>query len=261
MGIADHLSTLKYINKKLQDDHGGKPVYIILSGSHLYGFPSEDSDFDYRGVFIAKTNKYLGIHDFPDDCREVDKATGLDLVLDEARRACHYLVKSNYNYLEHLYGEPLFSTPEHLELRKIIGDGAINRTGLYRSYRGVATSNYYDYIIKGKNTSSKKYLYVLRGLISGAHALRTGRIEPDINKLSDKYPEVGELVDLKKKGGEWTSVGRVEKYDNVVDELFKELNDEFSTSSLPDEQDVEVKDRLNNWLRKYRLRYLDGYTA
>ena len=254
--MADHLGTLKYINSELQDENGGKPVYVILSGSHLYGFPSEDSDFDYRGMFIAKTNMFLGIRDFPKQLRREEG--DLDIVLDEAKFACGKLISSNYNFLEHLYGEPIKSSPEHLELRKIIGDGAINRTGLYKSYNGVATSNYNNFILKGHNISSKKYLYVLRGLISGAHALRTGKIEPDINKLLDQYPEVNELVELKKRGSEWTNVGRVPKYDKIVYELFKELGDAYSTSNLPDEQDVDVKDKLNDWLRKFRIRCLDG---
>ena len=254
--LADHLGTLKYIKKELQEENGGKPVYIILSGSHLYGFPSEDSDFDYRGMFLSKTNLYLGIKDFPKQMRREEG--DLDIVLDEAKFACGKLLSSNYNFLEHLYGEPLDSSPEHMDLRKIIGDGAINRTGLYKSYKGVATSNYNDYILKGRNTSSKKYLYVLRGLISGAHALNTGRIEPNINKLSSQYPEVKELVDLKMAGGEWASVGRVDKYDKICDELFKELNDAYTNSNLPDEQDVDVKDKLDLWLKRFRIRYLDG---
>ena len=257
--LINHLPTLKLINKELQEKYAGKPVYIILSGSHLYGFPSADSDFDYRGVFLAKTNKYIGINDFPKQYR--NEKNDLDIVLDEAKFACGKLLQSNYNFLEHLYGEPLESTAEHLELRRIIGDGGISRTGLYKSYKGVATSNYDDYILKGRNTSSKKYLYVLRGLISGAYALNTGKIEPDITKLSHNYPEVDELVRLKKDGGEWTSVGRVEKYDKLVDELFKELRDANTTSNLPDEQDMDVKPKVDEWLKKYRLRYLDGYQS
>lgn len=253
--LIDHLSTLKLINKELQEKHAGKPIYIILSGSHLYGFPSKDSDFDYRGMFLAKTNLYLGINDFPKQYR--NEVNELDIVLDEAKFACGKLLQSNYNFLEHLFGDALISEAEHLDLRKIITNGGINRTGLYKSYKGVATSNYNDYILKGKNTSSKKYLYVLRGLISGAHALRTGKIEPNINKLSQQYPEVAELVKLKQDGGEWVSVGRVPKYDKVVDELFKELSDEYSTSNLPDEQDIDVVPKVNEWLKKLRLRYLD----
>jgi uncharacterized protein len=36
-------------------------LFITVRGSHLYGFPSGDSDFDLRGVHIAPAEELLGL--------------------------------------------------------------------------------------------------------------------------------------------------------------------------------------------------------
>lgn len=255
--LADHIPTIGYIKNELHSKYGGRPLYILLSGSHLYGFDSADSDFDYRGVFIANTNKYLGIYKFPDQLRDENKETGLDLVIDEIGFACNYILKSNCNFLEHLFGDALISTPEQRELRKIVENGGISRTGIADSYKGMSMSNYDKFILRGASTTSKKYLYVFRGLLSGLYALRTGKIEPNITKTGKDYPEVMELVNFKRNGGEWENVGRVLKYDKIIDELLKEFEDAETTSNLPDIQDITTKDKLNDWLKKQRIASLD----
>lgn len=40
---------------------GGQVCYIVISGSDLYGFPSIDSDYDYRGAYAIDTNHLLGM--------------------------------------------------------------------------------------------------------------------------------------------------------------------------------------------------------
>lgn len=37
-----------------------RTILIDLAGSHGYGLNRPDSDFDYRGVFIAPKRYYLG---------------------------------------------------------------------------------------------------------------------------------------------------------------------------------------------------------
>ena len=34
-------------------DQGPKPLFATISGAHLYGFESKDSDYDLRGAFVA----------------------------------------------------------------------------------------------------------------------------------------------------------------------------------------------------------------
>jgi uncharacterized protein len=34
-------------------------LFVSLSGAHLYGFASRDSDFDLRGAYVLTMNDYL----------------------------------------------------------------------------------------------------------------------------------------------------------------------------------------------------------
>ena len=36
-------------------------LFAVLSGAHLYGFPSEDSDFDVRGVHVLPATEVVGL--------------------------------------------------------------------------------------------------------------------------------------------------------------------------------------------------------
>ena len=41
---------------------GPTPVFATISGAHLYGFASPDSDVDLRGAFMLSAPEMLGLH-------------------------------------------------------------------------------------------------------------------------------------------------------------------------------------------------------
>ena len=41
---------------------GPTPVFATISGAHLYGFASPDSDVDLRGAFLLPARDLLGLH-------------------------------------------------------------------------------------------------------------------------------------------------------------------------------------------------------
>jgi hypothetical protein len=58
-----------YIQKMLSDlaaETNVKILFAIESGSRAWGFPSEDSDFDVRFIYVRKQNDYLSVCDFRD---------------------------------------------------------------------------------------------------------------------------------------------------------------------------------------------------
>jgi hypothetical protein len=54
--MADHIEYLGELKRQVADE-SGKILYLMISGSHLFGFESEDSDTDYRGCYQVVTNK------------------------------------------------------------------------------------------------------------------------------------------------------------------------------------------------------------
>jgi predicted nucleotidyltransferase len=87
-----------------------RTIFVALSGSHGYGLNRPDSDYDYRGVFIAPKKYYLGF----DSIEQKDKGwdePGIfpfldgnqDTVIYELRKILHLLAGANPNVLELLW--------------------------------------------------------------------------------------------------------------------------------------------------------------
>ena len=176
--LADHIPYIGILKQEVHSKYNGKIIYLMISGSDLFGFRSPDSDTDYRGCFQVKTNMLLGTK-IPRSVIElktlkkgmthadVDKHDiyESDTVLDELGKEVNLLLDGNCNHYEHLFAEPLVTSPERLELQVLFHEN-MNLLGIYRSYRGMADQNYKKFILGGKHTV-KKYLYVLRGLMAG----------------------------------------------------------------------------------------------
>lgn len=252
------IKTISWIKDEVSKKNG-KLLSLMISGAHLYGFASEDSDIDYRGTFLADTNALLGLN-YPRDVIEIQKKGDInDVVLFELKKEVGLAIAGNCNVLEHLTAKQLYTTKEYLRLKELIMD-AFGKNGLYNSYKGMATFNYKKFILQGKN-SVKKYLYVFRGLMAGIYALQTGMIEPNIEVLNRhfKIPEVRLLIGLKRAGtekGETPQEIDTGVLDAKVAELFQRIDEAYAKSKMkekPDQEDVEV---INQFLISVRREQL-----
>ncbi len=259
--MKEHIQFLNQLRELVNNKYHGKIVYVSISGSDLYGFRSKDSDTDYRGSFQVKTNMLLGIKT-PGETIEFEtfrKNGEVDdeAVLHELKKELGLIMKGNCNILEHLFTTPLITSPEHQELKEL-AYGYWNYTGIFNSYRGMAYQNYNKFILNGKHTV-KKYLYIIRALMAGIHALDSNEIEPNIQTLNKKYNNaiVDELIDLKIRGQEKDPVKRMNRYDKVCKDLFEQIDGVYA--KIMDERG-EMKydyDDVDNWLKGKRIKYLD----
>src|ERR1700750_2061553 len=80
-------------------------LFATISGAHLYGFPSPDSDYDLRGVHILPARDVIGLR----QPRETVESSGvrdgleIDLVTHDVRKFFALLLKKNGYVLEQLY--------------------------------------------------------------------------------------------------------------------------------------------------------------
>ena len=97
-------------------------LFATISGAHLYGFPSPDSDFDLRGAHVLPLEKVIGleIHDETVEDSRVIERLEMDIVSHDVRKFFGLLLKKNGYVLEQLFS-PLIvhTTPEHEELKAI----------------------------------------------------------------------------------------------------------------------------------------------
>lgn len=251
MPIEEQIATIAKIKEKVDETRNGEVIYITISGSDLYGFPSKDSDVDYRGTYLTGTETLLGLH----SKRDVIEMKP-DIVMFEMLKEVRLALAGNCNVLEHINAEPIYRTAEYLEMKQMINN-AFPKRGLYNSYKGMAEFNYKKFIMKGRKTY-KKYLYVLRGLMAGIHALQTGRIESNIEVLNKyfKISEVKTLVKAKKEGFEDEKVSKIIEngaIDAIIPPLFEKMDKAYVKSKIPDKVDPDLEQEINRWLIDLRV--------
>src|SRR3981189_1314743 len=80
-------------------------LFATVSGAHLYGFPSPDSDYDLRGAHVLPLREVIGLDSGPDtiETSRKDQGLDLDLVTHDVRKFFGLLLKRNGYVLEQLY--------------------------------------------------------------------------------------------------------------------------------------------------------------
>src|SRR5271170_7481791 len=162
-------------------------LFATISGAHLYGFPSPDSDFDLRGAHVLPLEKVVGL-DIPDETVQdsrVIEGLEMDIVSHDVRKFFGLLLKKNGYVLEQLYS-PLVvhTTPGHAEL-KIIARGCITRHHSHH-YFGFAETQW-KLFLKESPRRVKPLLYVYRVLLTGIWLMRTGQVEANLVKLNESF--------------------------------------------------------------------------
>lgn len=216
---------------------GPQPIFATISGAHLYGFASPDSDVDLRGAFLHPARALLGLHP-PDETITIEDKTRIDLdwVAHDLRKFARMMVNHNGYVMEQLYS-PLvvLSTPTFEEL-KHLGRGCITRPTV-RHYQGFAHGRRKR--LHEPHATVKHLLYAYRVLLSGIHLMRTGEILANIVELNEAVPraEVAALVRRKREGSETMELlsTEIDHHEACLEVLEDELKAAHAHSALPEE--------------------------
>jgi hypothetical protein len=85
-------------------------IFVTISGAHLYGFPSPDSDYDLRAVHVLPAREVVGLTTGQETIEVSGDRGGieLDLVSHDAKKFFELMLKKNGYVLEQLYFPPDF---------------------------------------------------------------------------------------------------------------------------------------------------------
>ncbi|CAG9622294.1 nucleotidyltransferase domain-containing protein [Sutcliffiella rhizosphaerae] len=221
--------------KQIEVDYEVKVLYACESGSRAWGFPSKDSDYDVRFIYIHQPKWYLSI-DQKRDVIEISARDSISIPIDplldlsgwELTKALKLFRKSNPPLLEWLKSSIIYyqsySTIDKIrELDKAIFSPA---SCLYH-YLNMAKGNFRDYL-QGNEVRIKKYFYVLRPILAAKWIEKYNSIPPlEFQVLVDDILEAGALKDsvltlLKRKiAGE--ELNLEPKVDSINEYLNKEI--------------------------------------
>ena len=238
-------------------------LFATISGAHLYGFPSPDSDYDLRGVHLLPLPEAVGLLPKKETMETSGPRAGteLDLVTHDALKFFELMLKRNGYVLEQLFS-PLvvMARPEHEEL-KAIGFKCITRHHSHH-YRGFAETQW-KLFTKEDKPRVKPLLYVFRVLLTGILLMRTGRIEANLTILNQEFrlPYIAELIDRKVRSAENATLASspLDFYSSEYRRLLRDLELAAADSGLPEES--SPREELNDLLIRLRIESPIGYPS
>ena len=248
--------------KKIASEHPFPLVFATVSGAHLYGFPSADSDYDLRGVHVLPLRDVVGLDAGRETIQveEIRENLELDLVTHDARKFFGLMLKKNGYVLEQLYSPLIVQTsPEHEEL-KSIGKKCVTKFHAHH-YFGFAKTEW-KLFEKENPHRVKPLLYIFRVLLTGINLMQTSEIEANLVRLNERFnlSYLPELIERKINGAEKGELpeANLDFYCGEYERLVSELEAEQQRSSLPETSDA--KDDLNDLLIRLRLKNYERNT-
>jgi len=208
--------TIKEQLVRIEESEGIRIFFACESGSRAWGFPSADSDFDVRFLYIQPLDWYLHI-DPGRDVIERPISEGLDINGWDLRKALQLFRKSNPPLMEWL-GSPIVyreTTSIASRMRDLAPTFYSPISSTYH-YLQMARRNFKEYLYGG-TVWVKKYFYVLRPLLA-AQWIEQGRgvVPTEFGVLVDRLvgtPElrraIDELLVQKRSGAELDSGPRI----------------------------------------------------
>ena len=230
-------------------------LFATISGAHLYGFPSPDSDYDLRGVHLLPVPEVVGLNPGRETIEvfEFRNHLEIDLVTHDVKKFFSLLLKKNGYVLEQLYS-PLVvhTTPAHEEL-KAIARGCITRHHSHH-YFGFAETQW-RLFTKERPHRVKPLLYVYRVLLTGIYLMQTGEVEANLVHLNQVFnlPYISNLIARKLAGEEKSVLADVDLafYQEEYERLRGQLEEAYQDSTLPETPSVQGK--LNDLLVRLRM--------
>ena len=239
-----------------------QPVFFAaLTGSHLYGFATSQSDMDIRGAHAIPLVKYVGLQVGDQNIKQVgydfETATSFDIQSADVSAYFNRILKRNMHIMEEIYAPDVY-VPEDMkaffeELRSIAKNYiTVNHSA---HYLGMAKQLYSRAREEG-SLSYKVALHVFRNYFSGIHLMRSKHLECNLIALLDEFPDWIPVVKEIYNSRIDVPDGEVRPGDkNHIMDLFQQLDAQLvaarDASSLPEK--APSAEPLNNLLVRIRL--------
>lgn len=229
------------------DAYRGRLILRVAMGSHAYGLATENSDLDEKGIYLPPADWHWSLHPLPEQLEFKQKPTGEivnsnqaiesdDFCWWELEKFLRLAIRANPTALEVLFA------PERSRLhvtewgeRLLAIREAFLSTHIYQTYSGYALSQFRRMERRRQNKKPHKpkhAMHLIRLLISGASALRTGTISVEVGEHRD------ELLAMKSGTVSFESV-----HERAL-ELDREFRAAVDASRLPERPNVEVIDQF-----------------
>lgn len=216
-----------------------KPLFMCITGSHMWNLATKDSDIDIRGVYQKPTNMILSLHkgsDTIEACNILKK--DVDTQLYEVEKAFRMLQSHNGNLVEMLLSPTTFFSTMDIDWRGIAKKYLTKRLahyykGYYHSQRSRAM----------KNRGGKALVYTYREIYQGIYLMRHHKLVYDFRKLKSEFEsdfQPSPLLDKFMNRETWNIPVPEEElvnFEREWDVLLSLFEREYRSSTLPEDYD------------------------
>ena len=138
----------------------------IESGSRAWGFPSPDSDYDCRFIYVRKPERYLTLFP-PRDVIELPMTAVLDINGWDLSKALKLLLKGNAVVIEWLTSPLTYIADEMFRAEALVlAEQVADRSAVMRHYHHLALGQRRLLMGDDGSIKLKKLFYVLRPLLA-----------------------------------------------------------------------------------------------
>ncbi|MFJ2177873.1 DNA polymerase beta superfamily protein [Streptomyces sp. NPDC087851] len=230
-------------------------LFATVSGAHLYGFPSRDSDVDLRGAHLLPVAALIGLREPEETRSRMGDRDGVetDLVTHDLRKFVRLMLRRNGYVLEQLLSPLVVRTSEaHRELIALAP--AVLTSHHAHHYAGFARTQWRLFERTGE---LKPLLYTFRALLTGVHLMRGGGILAHLPTLLQEVAAPGYLPELiaakaEAEHGPATGPGR-DRLERDVEALRAVLDEARSATALPGAAVGAGHEALHDFVVRVRL--------
>lgn len=186
-------ATIQQKLREIEKTHGITILYSCESGSRAWGFPSPDSDYDVRFIYLRPIEGYLRVNPVK-DYLPFPISDELDISGWDISKVLQLITKSNTTPFEWLQSPVIYKEDAIFknDLWTVCQRYFCPRSNIHH-YLGIACGAMKT--IQGERLKIKKLFYVLRPLLAALWCAERNTIAP-----MDIYPLMGLLPnDLRKK--------------------------------------------------------------
>ena len=209
-------------------------LYACESGSRAWGFASEGSDFDVRFVYKRPIGEYLRLQKPKDviecttDAENFAMGVDFDAVGWDLGKFLTLMRGSNPSTIEWMHSPIVYHEDSRFWKAKKLSRERFDPVSSAWHYYGMAKKHDVRYL-KDEKVLAKKYLYILRGILSAKWSIKRFSPAPiafdELEKailVAELRPKVDELVKIKREGPEKALVEHDSALDNYI---YANLND------------------------------------
>lgn len=159
-------TTIKNKLRELEQAQGIKILYACETGSRAWGFPSPDSDYDVRMIYMHDVDWYLTLADKKDTIEFMSEDGELDVTGWDIKKCLKLMWKSNGALLERVQSPIVYREEKNIaSLLKAYSERCFAPIATAHHYYGMAKTSFSE--VEGKaEVKLKKLFYALRATLA-----------------------------------------------------------------------------------------------